>query len=135
MTYVLTITGATNQTQASNNTSSGAQSGSGAFNLPSSVIGLLQPVRLTAGYFSLPYTGQNRTVSATSTKPITATAATDIPVGGGPSTAAAPFPGESHKDIFGPDDNYISAASHLVGVISSVGVVLVAGVGGWLVFV
>jgi len=99
------------------------------------VASLLQPVRLIAGYFSPQYTAQNRTASATPTKTITATAATDIPVGGGPSTAGAPFPGESHNDIYGPDDNYVAAAPKLVGVISSAGVALVAGVGGWLVFV
>jgi hypothetical protein len=63
------------------------------------------------------------------------TAATDLPVGGGPSDAAAPLPGQSHKDIYGPDDNYVAAAPKLVGVISSVGVAVIAGVAGWLVLV
>ena len=66
---------------------------------------------------------------------VTATAATDIPVGGGPSTVGAPLPGESHKDIYGPDDNYVAAAPRLVGAISSVGIAVMAGVGGWLVLV
>jgi len=107
ITYILTITGAANQTQSSNNTSTGSQSGS----------------------------SQNKTASATPTKTITATAATDIPVGGGPSNADAPLPGESHNDIYGPNDNYVAAAPKLVGVISSVGVAVIAGVGGWLVLV
>jgi len=91
--------------------------------------------RANPSYLSPLCTGQNRTTSATPTKTITATAATDIPVGGGPSDAGAPLPGESHKDIYGPDDNYVAAAPKLVEVISSVGLAVIAGVGGWLVLV
>ena len=97
---------------------------------------IIPSARLADCNYSSPLcTGQNRTASATPSKTITATAATDIPVGGGPSNVGAPLPGESHKDIYGPDDNFVAAAPKVVEMISSAGVTVIAGVVGWLVLV